>query len=233
MTTMLVTDALQFDLLPEGSTGVCFYRNVLSHIDVVTRLAFSDATPCTIVVWGDAAHDPVANAHATATVVTADPEVLAAAQQAPILRAVEDLRVWLSVTYEQLARMFGWQSASVLHYWRARARENQPVRPRATAAEPILRLHALLKSLTDTISGDDPSAVRLWTRTPLEEAGGLAPIDLLQEGRLDEVERFASRLLFDNAPAPSPAWRRVLVAEDDPDLPAQAAPATYDTEDFG
>jgi hypothetical protein len=225
MTTMAerTADMLEFDLQPEGSTGAYFYRQVLLHLDVVARNVFAVATPCTAL-------GRLEDRELRAEPQPGESEALDDQGAAPLVDAIEDLRNWLHVTYDELAHLLGWRSASNLHHWRRAAKAGAPVRPRASSVEPILRLHALLRALTEAISGDDPSAVYLWSRTAVT-AGGLTPLDLLAEGRLDQVERLAAPLLFDRSSAQSPAWR-LAVMDEEADLPAQPKPAPYETDDF-
>jgi hypothetical protein len=160
-----------------------------------------------------------------------DPIANPASTSDAILANVDELKSWLNVSYDDLAEILGWQSASNFYYWRRCARMSEPVRPRAASVEPILRLHALIRAVSDTISGEDQTAVQLWARTRLGEEA-LTPLDLLQQGRLDEVERVASRLLFDQSSSNTEPWR-FFRPMDDADLPAQPTGRDYSPDDFG
>lgn len=224
--------ALELDLQSQGSTQVIFYTNVLSHLDLVARNVFAPATPCTVLLadrgWprGGAASD------ATVREPDAAAQRVTTSSSAPVLEAIEDLRTWLHVSYEELAQILGWRSASVIYYWRQRAREDEPVRPRAASVEPVLRLHALLRAVSETISGDsDPSAVQGWTRTPLPETG-VSPLDLLRTGHIEALEKAASPLIFGNSTAALRDWRVMRAEQQDEEIAPQRS-TTYRPEDFG
>ena len=223
--------ALDLDMLPQGSTGVYFYRRVFDDLDIVARSVFAVATPCKLFM-PHIAHlgRPAAPLETAAPPAPADSAE--ASPHAPILQAVEDLREWLNVSYEDLARIFGWQSASTLHHWRRRAREGEPVRPRASAVEAVLRLHAVVHAVSDAVSGrDDPNAIQLWVRSPISQDGP-TPLQLLKRGQIAMVERVAGDLLFDRSPTRVPAWR-VARLQDDETLPPQQSASRYSADDFG
>src|SRR5262249_28125426 len=113
------------------------------------------------------------------------------------------------------------------------ARSNRAQRPRASTIEPILRLHALINAISETISGDGPGAVQLWSRTPLTGSAA-TPLELLQSGRIDEMERAARSLIFGRSRARVPAWRLLRLAdiEDEPSA-GEPAPPDYSEQDFG
>ena len=228
MTTLAerADDMLELNLQPVGATGVYFYRRMLLHLDVAARNVFAVATPCTAI--GYLEHRGGGGARAAAD---APQETAGRPAGTDLVDAIGDLRDWLHVSYDELAKLLGWHSASNLHHWRRAARRGEPVRPRAASVEPILRLHALLRAVAETVSGDGPGAVHLWSRTPLR-AGGPTPLQLLAQGRLDEVERLAAPLLFDRTPAGAPEWR-VVQAERDDDLPPQGKDVSYTARDFG
>lgn len=224
MTTMTDrVDPLEFDLQPAGSTAVYFYSSVLSHLDDVSRCVFAIPTPYTVFAFADrrSAYVPLRSS------IAAPPS-----RVVPILDAVDDLRSWLHVSYDDLAKILGWQSASTIYHWRRSAKAGDPVRPQAATVEPILRLHALLRAVNDTISGEqDPNAVKQWLRTPLGP-DVTTPLDLLRERGVDDLESQATQLLFGEASATPPAWRAARLPDED-DLPTSPSPLDYSAEDFG
>jgi transposase-like protein len=225
------SNALDLDMLPQGSTGVHFYRRVFDDLDVVARSVFAVATPCKLFM-PNLAHLRHPAMPMGAQAPAAPVESAEVSRRAPVLQAVEELRAWLNVSYEDLARIFGWQSASTLHHWRRRAREGEPVRPRASAVEAVLRLHAVVHAVSDAVSGgDDPNAIQLWVRSPIFQDGP-TPLQLLERGEIAMVERVAGDLLFDRSPTSIPAWRVARLQGDDI-LPPQRSAARYSAEDFG
>ncbi len=167
----------------------------------------------------------------TAAATVADPEVIADLADAPELRAVEELRAWLHLTYDDVARAAGLSGPSLLHHWRQRYRTGSPVRPRASTVEHLWRVHALVRAVAEALEGGGQGyAARLWFR---RADGGVSPLGLLFTGDVDEVERRAARLLFDPAARATPPWRTAAL-EHDADLePAPAPPAPqYQDSDF-
>lgn len=174
---------------------------------------------------------PVNGAHRTAATTVADPEVIADLADSPELRAIEELRAWLHLTYEEVARVAGLRSPSLLHHWRQRYRTGSPVRPRAGTVEQLWRVHALARAVAEALQGADQGyAVQLWVRHP---EAGVTSLDLLLAGRVDAAEQRARRLLFDSDARAVPAWR-VATVEPDSDLtPAETPPAPeYGDTDF-
>jgi hypothetical protein len=204
---------------------------MLSHLDEIARDVFAGATQCYVFTTAHSASTNLYRHIGGGSAVTT-PSTETARADDPILGAVEDLKEWLNVSYEDLARILGWQTASNIYYWRRCAQANEPIRPRASTVEPILRLHILLRSITEVLSGDDPRAVQLWTRTATG-SGQATPLELLQEGRLDLVEREASRLLFDRTSAQSRPWRQFLPADADEQLKLTSPSPDYEATDFG
>jgi hypothetical protein len=222
-------DPMELNLQVAGSTRMFYYSQVLSRLDTVAHCVFAAGTPYTMLpVRYGGSPVPVDGAAAAPTTPSADPP----GTDVSILDAIEDLRTWLNLSYDDLAKLLGWQSASNIHYWRRCARLNEPVRPRAASVEPILRLHALLRAISETISGDDPCAVQLWARTPLA-IGIPTPLELLEQGRVDDIERHAASLLFGKSRGNVPAWRLVRPAPDDDNLVIPSAPVPYSADDFG
>jgi hypothetical protein len=164
-----------------------------------------------------------------ATVV--DPEVIADLADAPELRAIEELRAWLRLSYEDVARAAGLSGASLLHHWRQRYRTGSPVRPRAVTIERLWRVHALIRAVAEALEGADQSyAVGLWVR---RVEAGVTPLELLLDGHVAEVERRAGKLLFDSSARPT-APSRVAGLEQDMELAGVEAPPapTYKDNDF-
>lgn len=212
---------------PVGATASRAYAGTIGRL--YGGAATSFARPTTAI--GDseyASHD----AHRTPASTMADPEVIADLADAPELRAVEELRAWLRLSYEDVARAAGLSGPSLLHHWRQRYRTGSPVRPRASTVEQLWRVHALVRAVAEALQGADQGyAVSLWVRRP---EAGVTPLELLLTGRVDESERRARRLLFDADVRSAPPWRLASVEPDD-DLAAVDAPAApqYQDSDFG
>lgn len=167
----------------------------------------------------------------TAAATVADPEVIADLADAPELRAVEELRAWLHLTYDDVTRAAGLSGPSLLHHWRQRHRTGSPVRPRASTVERLWRVHALVRAIAEALEGaGHANATRLWFR---RREAGITPLELLLAGDVDELERRAARLLFDSAVRITPPWRTAGV-EHDADLEAAPAPPPpqYEDSDF-
>jgi len=202
-----------------------------AYADVLGRLygsaAASFARPTVAIV--DSEYAP-RDARRTPASTVADPEVIADLADAPELRAIEELRAWLYLSYEDVARVAG-LSASLLHHWRKRYRTGHPVRPRASTVEQLWRVHSLVRAVAEALQGADQGyAVGLWVRRP---ETGVTPLELLLTGRVDETEQRARRLLFDANTRSAPPWRLAAV-EPDGDLAVVDAPASrqYQDSDF-
>ncbi len=211
---------------PVEATTSRAYAGVLGRL--YEGAAASFAQPTAAVVDKDHAA-PASRRTASATV--ADPEVIADLADAPELRAIEELRAWLHLSYDDLARVAGLSGASLLHHWRQRYRTGSPVRPRAATVEQLWRVHALVRAVAEALEGADHGyAVRLWVR---HAEAGATPLELLLAGRVDEVERRARRLLFDTGARSVPPWRVAAVESDDDLMPVAAPPAReYRDSDF-
>jgi DNA-binding transcriptional regulator YiaG len=206
-------------------TQLCFYLPTLTHLyDVANAALERDPSGRPQVTEGE-------GAHRTLSSTAADPEVIASTADAPALRALEQLRAWLNVSYEQLAQVTG-LSVSVIHHWRRRHREHQPVRPRASSVERLWRVHAALRSVAEALDGNDPGyGVQLWARST---QNGASPLELLASGSVDEVERLAGSLLFDQTARPTESWRRLAPdVEIVPEPDETAVPIDYGEADFG
>jgi DNA-binding transcriptional regulator YiaG len=129
--------------------------------------------------------DPVPS---TQTPTVAAPHATAAATtelEAPESRelvAVEELREWLGLTYEQIAAATSIGLRTV-HHWK-----QMGTAPRPRTVRTLWRLHALVHSIRRTLGVDE--AMR-WLRT-----GMPSPVDLIVAGELATVEDQARRLLF-------------------------------------
>lgn len=208
---------------PVAATASRAYAGVLGRL--YEGAAASFARPTTAVV--DREH-VTPGFRRTASTTVADPEVLADLADAPELRAIEELRAWLHLSYADLARAAGLSGASLLHHWRQRYRTGSPVRPRAATVEQLWRVHALIRAVAEALEGADQGyAVRLWVRRAED---GATPLALLLAGRVGEVERRARRLLFDSDARTAPHWR-VAAVEPDDDLAPVEAPSARDYKD--
>jgi AcrR family transcriptional regulator len=212
---------------PVEATPPRAYAGALGRLYEGAAESFAHPTAA-VVDRSHASHGPPGTRAAT----VADPEVIADLADAPELRAIEELRAWLRLSYEDVARAAGLSGASLLHHWRQRYRTGSPVRPRAATVEQLWRVHALIRAVAEALEGADQSyAVGLWARRPED---GVTPLELLLAGSVDEVERRAARLLFDRGARPAP-YSRVAAAESDDELgPVDAPPAPeYQDSDFG
>lgn len=211
---------------PIGATGSRAYASAIGRLYDGAAAAFADPTGGGSIqrVPGDARRTPPST--------LADPEVIADLADAPELRAIEELRTWLHLSYEDVAIAAGLSGASVLHHWRQRYRTGSPVRPRAATVEPLWRVHALVRAVAEALEGADQSyAVGLWVRDA--DDAGVTPLAQLLTGRVDEVQRRARKLLVDSNAQSTPPWRAAGLEPDD-ELTAVATPPTraYQDSDF-
>jgi hypothetical protein len=98
------------------------------------------------------------------------------------LAAADDLRDWLDITYDDLARMTG-VGRTTFYDWK---RENRAPRPATT--QRLRRLHGLVRAIRAELGFSEAAD---WFRT-----GTPAPIDLLLAGNYEGVERLAQQILF-------------------------------------
>jgi|GEM_PF-6040603 len=219
---------------PETATAVSFYWEPLLHQQRLAAMTFAGATGALMGAVEDLMEHAVpsslgASAPTAATLVP-DPELVAAASGAPVLQAVEQIRGWLGVSYEAVAKMVGMGSASLFYYWKRRQAERHAVNPRPATVAAILRLHAFVRGLVETIDGEPGGlGVQLWVRT---KQRGLEPLDLLLQGRLDEAEALARDLLFGSDAAEVPAWRTARLERPDPSPAPAATVPRYEASDF-
>jgi AcrR family transcriptional regulator len=213
---------------PVEATRSRAYAETLERLYAGAAASFARATGATADSPAVASHTA---APGTAATTVADPEIIANLADAPELRAVEELRAWLHLTYDDVARAAGLSSPSLLHHWRQRQRTGSPVRPRAATIERLWRVHALVRALAEAMEGAGHStATRLWFRRPVE---GVTPLELLLAGDVDEVERRARRLLLDSSPRATPAWHLAVLEQDNELEPAPTPPAPmYEDSDF-
>lgn len=147
-----------------------------------------------------------------------------APEEAPALDAVEDLRRWLNLTYEEVAEIAALPGPQTLYYWKRRAVAGQSTRPRESTVRQLYRVHALLRAVAATFATpDDGRTLRAWA---YEQArNGLTIRDLLLAGRIDEVEALARPLIFGGgrrrAADPRYAAARVYNPTNDPEVPPQ------------
>ena len=106
----------------------------------------------------------------------------------PFAAAVLEIRRRSGLTWEQLATMFGVDRRSV-HLWAA---------GRPMSAPNAERLNRVLVAIRRLDQGS-PSATRAWLHTPA--AQGSLPLDLLREGRFEEIPVSTSRVI---SPRPAP-----------------------------
>jgi AcrR family transcriptional regulator len=213
---------------PREATASRAYAEAIDHLYATAAASFARPT----ALPGDvAAAGPGATGRGTAAATVADPAITAELADAPELRAIEELRAWLRITYDDVARAVGLSGPSLLHHWRQRQRTGSPVRPRAATVERLWRVHALVRALAEAMEGaPQGNATRLWFRRAV---AGVTPLELLFAGDVDEVERRARRLLFDSAARSAPLWQLAVLEQDDELEPAPAPPSpTYEDSDF-
>lgn len=212
---------------PVEATASRVYAGALGRLYEGAAASFARPTTAVIDI-----HHPAPGARRTPAATVVDPEIIADLADAPELRAIEELRVWLHLTYEDVARAAGLRSASLLHHWRQRYRTGSPVRPRAGTVEQLWRVHALVRAMAEALEGADHGyAVGLWVR---RAEAGVTPLEMLLAGRVEEVERRARRLLFDPSARSAPPWRVAAVEPDDDLGPVDAPPTReYRDSDFG
>jgi hypothetical protein len=226
------------DQLVRNTTVVCFYHDSLAHAYLAAGRVFAHATGLPELVassedaWPERYSDWVARSGQvfaplmercdldsdrvawpirTDPVSLQDPEREVARRQLPELTAVEDVRRWLNVSYAVVAQIAG-LTPSLIHYWKMRQRRNARIKPRAVTVERLYSVHAVLKALAEALDGDDGSyAVQLWAR----DAGdyGVSPLQLLTQGRIEDVQRLARPLLFDVS-LRQPPVHKTVPAED-------------------
>lgn len=219
---------------PETATAVSFYWEPLLHQQRLAAMTFAGATGAIVerlegLSRGGGSYfldEPTP----TAATLVPDPELVAAASSSPVLQAVEQIRGWLGVSYEAVAKMAGMGSASLFYYWKRRLADRETVNPRPATVVAILRLHALVRGLVETIEGEPGGlGVQLWVRT---KQRGQEPLDLLMEGRLEDAEALTRDLLFGSDAAEVPTWRSGRLERPDPSpVPTSSAPQ-YEASDF-
>jgi hypothetical protein len=148
-------------------------------------------------------------------------------RRAPAVAAVEDIRRWLSLSYDDVARLVECAPSSI-YYWKQRASEGREVRPQTASVIRLFQVHSLLRSISIALgSEDDAGAVSAWAHSPGEHAE--TPLQLLQSGRVDEANRRAANVIYDRRePAPRPG--SVYTPETSDETPPQAPPLSSHTD---
>lgn len=154
-------------------------------------------------------------------------------EEEPALEAVEDLRRWLNLTYEEVAEIAALPGPQILYYWKRRAAAGQSTRPRESTVRQLYRVHALLRAVAATFATpDDRRTLRAWAYE--EVRNGVTIRDLLLAGRTEEVEALARPLLFGagrrRASDPRYAAAAIYNPTDDSEVPPQ--PPLPDIPDF-
>lgn len=141
----------------------------------------------------------------------------------PALAAIEDLRTWLGISYEDAARIAGLSSSSLVYHWKQRAAAGYIVRPRPTTVEQLYRVHALVRMVAIALDGEEGiQGVLSWACS--QGADGRTPLDLLRQGRIEAVHARARDFVFDPHPTPTPDWRLVRGEQDADDESDTAQP---------
>jgi AcrR family transcriptional regulator len=218
----------------EMGTAVSFYWEPLLHQHRLAAMAFAGATGV-LVGATHAVREPMERLSPiepvpTTTTMVPDPALVAAAADAPSLRAVEQIRGWLGVSYDAIAKMAGMGSASLFYYWKRQQAKGLPINPRPATIAPLLRLHAFVHALVETLEGE-PGALgaQVWVRT---KQHGQRPLDFLLAGRLDDAEALGRDLLFASPAADKPAWRAARLQQADPEPAPSAGAPSYQASDF-
>lgn len=107
-------------------------------------------------------------------------------RRADALGAVEELRDWLDLTYEDLSVITGIATNTFYHWRRTGAK------PRPSTVRRLWRLHALVRALIAQLGQGQVAA---WLH-----AGPHSPLDLLMNGDLEAAEEAAHVLLFRHPP---------------------------------
>jgi AcrR family transcriptional regulator len=219
---------------PESGTAVSFYWALLLHQHRLAAMAFAGATGAVARTTPEVT-EPIewfspAERGPTTTTVIPDPALMAAAADTPALQAVEQIRGWLGVSYEAVAKMAGMGSASLFYYWKRQQGKGLGVSPRPSTIAPLLRLHAFVRALVETIEGR-PGALgaQVWART---EQRGKRPLELLLAGRLDDAEALARDLLFASPRFGPPASRAARLEQPDPAPAPRGNVPRYEASDF-
>ena len=224
-----MTDTADIIGTPRDVTASHAYAETIEHMYATAAASFARPTD---VPSDMAAAALGAAGSGTAAATVADPAISAELADAPEVRAIEELRAWLHLTYDDVARAVGLSGPSLLYHWRQRQRTGSPVRPRAATVERLWRVHALVRALAEAMEGAaQGNATRLWFRRAV---AGVTPLELLLAGDVDEVERRARGLLFDLSGRSTPLWQLAVLEQDDELEPAPAPPSpTYEDSDFG
>jgi hypothetical protein len=128
--------------------------------------------------------------HQVAPMSTPPVELLDGPRQHAGLRAVDDLRRWLTLTIVDIARI-AWLSESTIYWWRQHP--TSVVRP--SKVDRLLALHALVGGMVAEFGEDD---TRRWFRF-----GNPSPLDQLRNdpAGLAAVEDVGYGILLDRARA--------------------------------
>jgi hypothetical protein len=136
----------------------------------------------------------------------------------PALAAVQDLRRWLGISYEDVAGIAGYRSPSIIYYWRQRAFEGHEVRPRATTVGRLYRAHALVRAVAIALDGEEGVAgVQRWAHSEGED--GRTPLALLLQGKIAALYSRTGGVIFDQRPVSVPGWRQLRPEDDLEDEP--------------
>lgn len=98
------------------------------------------------------------------------------------LRAADDLKIWLDLTYDDIAAMSGLAKRTI-HHWRATGAQ-----PRPATVRRLLEIHALVQAMRRKLG---PERFDEWIRT-----GTPSPLQLLQAGEWDAAQQAAYGILF-------------------------------------
>lgn len=130
------------------------------------------------------------------------------------VRAVEDLREWLDLTLEDVARLCGFARRSWYH-WRA------GMDPRPASVRRLFQIYGVVEALIDVLG---PERLRAWLREPGDQ--GWSRSDLLAEpDGPARVLREAGRVLFVGEPPVAEPWVLPDFAGEDLEMPPD--PSTF------
>lgn len=110
----------------------------------------------------------------------------------PEYRACKDLASWLGINDEDVAEIIG-VGRTTLYSWK----RGVPPRRSRTAIRKLYQFHAIVRSLRDRLGAQQ---LRAWVNSSSPR-----PMELLEQGSLDDFERLADRIVFprDEMPAQS------------------------------
>jgi DNA-binding transcriptional regulator YiaG len=112
--------------------------------------------------------------------------------------AIQDIKTWLNLTTEEVARLLG-TSKGAVYYWRRADAE-----PRAQVGRNITRIHSLLRALRRVTTPEGFSAVL----RAKPQGHDRSTFDLLMSHDLERAEALLNEFIFTRARPAEPYWAR-------------------------